>query len=276
MIGLARGYWECERAVNTWTVVLILAVVQGVAEFLPISSSGHLVILSDLLRSDAAVFDVSDVNIMLHVGTLFSILVYYWRRVLRLLTEDRRLIGVLVVATLPAVLVGVPIKMFAEGVLEHALLAGLLLPVTGVVLLAAARFGHGGRAYTELSWSQALLIGCSQAFAVLPGLSRSGLTISTGMYLGLAPTAAGAFSFLMAIPAIAGAGLLESISALRSGGFETAWQLLVAGMVLSFVVGLASIWVLDHMLRRRQAQYFAYWCIPVGLLFAAGKILEVW
>lgn len=186
------------------------------------------------------------------------------------------MILLVIAATMPAVLVGLPIKMFAEGWLEHSLLAGLLLPVTGIVLLAAAQWRNGNRNYPQMTWRQALIIGCTQAVAILPGLSRSGLTISAGMYLGLAPSASAAFSFLLAIPTIGGAGLLESVSALRSGGFSTPWPMLVTGMALSFVVGLGALWVLDHLLRRGRAQYFAYWCIPVGLTFIAGKLLAWW
>lgn len=262
--------------VATWPVILILAAVQGVAEFLPISSSGHLVILSDLMSQDVAQFEISDINIVLHVGTLVSILVYYWRRIWSLLTEDRRLIGVLLLATMPAVLVGLPIKLWAEGVLESGLVAGLLLPVTGLVLLLAARFRTATGAYQTLGWGRAVLIGCSQAAAILPGLSRSGLTIAAGMSLGLAPGSAATFSFLLAIPAIGGAGLLEAITVYRHGGLTTPWPMLAAGLLLSFAVGLVSLWLLEHLLQRGRAQYFAYWVIPVGLIYSTGKLTQLW
>jgi undecaprenyl-diphosphatase len=256
----------------TW-VVLVLAVVQGVSEFLPISSSGHVVILADLLAEDSGQLEIADLNVVLHVGTLFSIILYYWNRIWRLLGEDRRTIGLLVVATLPAVVVGFSVKRYAtSAILENPLLAGCLLPVTGLILLWGARYRGSQGEYRELTYRRALWIGLSQAGAILPGLSRSGLTISMGLRVGLAPSAAATFSFLLAIPVIAGAGLLEAVSMIRKEEMTTPWPILLAGMVVSFVVGVASLWALDHLLQRGRVQWFAIWVIPVGILFVAAKL----
>lgn len=250
--------------------IFLLAVVQGVTEFLPISSSGHLVIVAALT---GVTDNVVDLNIVLHVGTLLSILVFYWTRVWRLLGEDRRLIGLLIVGTVPVVLLGVPLKKFAPQVLASPLLAGCMLPVTGLLLLwAAGRREAGEREYQDLDLADALWIGCTQALAILPGISRSGTTISAGLLRGLTPASAATFSFLLAIPAIAGAGVWECISLLRDASSAssadapaTPLGLLLFGAAVAFSVGLVSLVWLVRWLERGRLHYFAWWCIPVGI-----------
>jgi undecaprenyl-diphosphatase len=281
---------------DLWQIVL-LAFVQGVTEFLPISSSGHLVILAGLMSpQDGKLPHILDLSIVLHLGTLMSILVFYWQRVWRLIGEDRRIIGLLIVGTLPAVIVGLPLKKLTkarhddvamvatagdssstagnvaghawyEGVLESPLVAGSLLPVTGFVLLLAARYRHPRQEeYQQLSYGKTLLIGFSQAAAILPGLSRSGVTISAGMSLGLSPRSAATFSFLLAIPAIAGAGVLEVADMVKeSSAPTTPVSHLLIGAVVSFVVGLAALSWLVRLLEKGRLQWFAWWCIPAGI-----------
>ena len=249
---------------ETWQI-LVLAVVQGIAEFLPISSSGHLVVISALLgnRSPA---DVADVNIVLHMGTLASILVFYWREIRRLVSVDRRVIPLLVVGTVPAVLVGVPLKRFASHWLSDPLLAGSMLPITGLMLLWAARREPAKGQYRELSAVQSFGIGVWQALAILPGISRSGATITAGLNEGLHREQATTFAFLLAIPAIAGAGVLESLDLVTGqAGPRSPAGLLAVGAVLSFLVGLFALWWLSKWVQRGRLALFAYWCIPVGL-----------
>lgn len=255
--------------------ILVLAAVQGIAEFLPISSSGHVVIIAELLSpGGAGHFDVSEVNIVLHVGTLLSILVFYWHRVARLIFEDRRTIGLLIVGTIPAVALGVPVKLLFTGLLESPLLSGGLLVVTGAILIWASRHQYGDGDYRGLSHLRALLIGSSQAAALLPGLSRSGATISTALRLGLSPSAAATFSFLLAIPAIAGAGTWEVLSMLKDQeAISTPVGDLLLGAFVSFAVGLVSLWWLVRWLERGRLQWFAAWCIPVGLGAIAWQLL---
>lgn len=262
--------------------ILVLAVVQGITEFLPISSDGHLIITAALLPNTKT--EVASLVVTLHMGTLASIIVFYWRRVLDLLTQDRRLIPLLIVATIPAVLFGLPIKTFAEWILESPLLAGICLPITGLVLLWSSRQPEGKTDYRELTTWQAWWLGCAQAAAILPGWSRSGSTISAGLTMGLKRQSAATFSFLMAIPAISGAGVLEllkmfgvikMVKEMIKGPSTTPevvptvppidpTYLLLAGVV-SFVVGLGALWVLVKMLERGQFSVFAWYCIALGI-----------
>lgn len=247
--------------------ILILAVVQGFTEFLPVSSSGHLVVLSAWMSGGVpGQLDVADLNVVLHIGTLFSIIVFYWQRIWRLVGEDRRVIRLLVIGTIPAVVLGLTIKLTCEQLVENPLLAGLMLPITGLMLLWAERHMQGQREYRELSDRQALLIGLSQSAAILPGLSRSGTTICAGLGLDLSPKSAATFSFLLAIPAIAGAGLLTTIKLVRHPDMMTTpWQHLLIGGLVSFVVGLFALHWLIRWLEAGRLRLFAWWCIPLGI-----------
>jgi undecaprenyl-diphosphatase len=256
--------------------LIVLAVVQGVSEFLPISSSGHLVIVEALFGTKT---DLLEVNVALHAGTLLSILVFYWRRVWRLVSEDRRVVLLLFVGSLPAGVVGVTLKATgaAEEMMENALLAGCCLILTGAVLLITGRFtsrpgGLGHEHYQAISVGKALLIGLSQAVAILPGVSRSGSTICTALGLGLAPQSAATFSFLLAIPAIGGAALVELVKGVGETTSATPATHLAIGIIVSFVVGLASLQWLVTLLEKGRLQLFAWWCIPVGAAVIAWQI----
>jgi undecaprenyl-diphosphatase len=248
--------------------VLVLAVVQGITEFLPISSDGHLVLFANLLNENTENLDVSSVVIALHMGTLGSIIVFYWQRLWALVRQDRRVIPLLIIGTIPAVLLGLPIKLLAEkAILESPLLAGLMFPVTGMLLIWSSGRPQGKVDYRQLSWKEAAAIGAAQAAAILPGLSRSGSTISTALGLGLTRESAATFSFLLAVPALAGAGVLEVISILKEGDFHPAVAPLdlTLGVVVSFVVGLAALWVLVRMLERGRFAIFGWYCIALGI-----------
>jgi undecaprenyl-diphosphatase len=246
--------------------ILILAIVQGLTEFLPISSDGHLAVIAALIAPEygSENLEVSDLVIVLHGGTLLSIVVFYWQRLLQLFRADRRTIRLLAVATLPTVLVGFPIKIFAEDWLTNPVLAGICLVATGIVLLVAARATHGTREYSQIGYKHAVTIGLAQAAAILPGLSRSGCTIGAALGLQLNPRAAATFSFLMAIPVIAGACLFEFVKVVGQGELQTPILYLIAGVAVSFAVGLVSLFWLVKWLERGRFACFAWWCIPFG------------
>jgi undecaprenyl-diphosphatase len=246
--------------------VVILAVVQGITEFLPISSSGHLVVVAALLSptGTTAGLDVSDVNIVLHAGTLLSILVYYWRRVWHLLGEDRRVIATLAIGTVPAAVLGFTIKLKFEHLLESPVVAGAMLIVTGLVLIAASRVPRGDNTYQQLSYRRSFGIGLAQAVAILPGISRSGSTICAGVAAGLSPRNSATFSFLLAIPVISGATILELKDLIEGVSVTTPISYLAIGAAIAFVVGFLALSWLVRWLEKGRLEYFAYWCIPVG------------
>lgn len=255
--------------------LIILGIVQGLTEFLPVSSSGHLVIVAALFEAWYArpLADVLEVNILLHLGTLFSTLTVYWHRVWRMLGADRRLAGWVVLGTLPVVAAGFTAKLFFADALASPLLAGCLLVATGVMLLATSRLKVGERTEHDLDAGRAWKIGLAQAVAVLPGISRSGATISAGLAVGLRRDAAATFSFLLMLPAVAGACTLELTKLLVTGPpVSTPWPYLITGMVVSFVVGVAALRWLLNWLQHGRLHYFAYWCIPLGLGVVAWQL----
>ncbi len=247
--------------------ILFLAIVQGIAEFLPISSSGHLVMLGQAL---GGLSEEPTLEIILHAGTLGSILVVFWRRILNLLSSDVRVIALLVVGTVPAVIVGLTIKYQFEAVMRSPLLASCMLLLTGAMLILLGRLKPRDGSYQQMTLWASLLVGCFQAFAILPGISRSGSTILGGRLLGLNKDDSVTFSFLLAIPAILGATVLtlkdlwEDYSAGVPIGFSASE--LVAGAAVSFVVGIFALKWLIGWSRQDRLHWFAWWCIPVGLL----------
>jgi undecaprenyl-diphosphatase len=244
--------------------VLLLAVIQGVAEFLPISSSGHLVVVSQFLGNGEA---DAGLNVLLHAGTLGSILVHYRRDLLELLGRQRRLVPLLALGTVPAVVAGLLAKTYAEPVLESPRVAGWMLLVTALLLLVSRRFTAQTADLGQMTAGKSLLIGLAQAVALLPGISRSGSTIVAGLGLGLERRAAATWAFLLAVPAIAGAALLEGIGWWRGGAVGSlSWQTAVLGLLVSFGVGLLALKVVIRVVETGHLHWFALWCGIVGVL----------
>lgn len=263
--------------------ILLLAIVQGLTEFLPVSSSGHLVVTNALPEAfgKEPTQDLIEVSIALHLGTLASVLVYYRQEIARLLGSDRRVLLLLIVGTIPAAIVGVGIKKGLSGsmsdvVLNNVLLSGFMFFVTAAILVWAARRPVGDLAYPRLSWKQVLAIGAAQAFAILPGVSRSGSTIAAGLGVGLDREQASTFAFLLAIPAILGAGFLETLEILgKEGSTDTSLGLLAIGFAISFVVGLAALSLLIRWVKRGRLAMFAWYLVPLGVAVVAWRLIVV-
>ncbi len=250
----------------TWLQLILLGAVQGATEFLPVSSSGHLVIAAALFKLEPT--DTPLVVILLHAATLLSIVFYFHKRIILLFTRDRKLLGPLFVWTLPAAVVGITIQKVFPNVLERPLQAGAMLLVTAAMLAVSKRIVPGETNCEDVSYRQAFLIGLAQAAAIAPGISRSGSTIVTGLWVGLRRVAAAEFSFLLALPVIGGAAFLELWDIVSEGGFATdadRWGPLLAAMASAFLVGLASLAWLVRWLQTFRLHYFAWWCGAVGI-----------
>lgn len=254
--------------------ILILAIVQGIAEFLPISSSGHVVVTAELFaQCGYPLKERITVNIVLHLGTLLAIVAFYFRRIIHLLRADRRVIGLILVGTIPAVVVGLPLRMLFERGLESALLAGFLFPVTGMMLFWGDRHTSGTLQARDLTYGKALVIGLFQAAAILPGISRSGSTIVGGLLCGLRRDEAAALAFLLAIPAIGGAGVLEALHLFSQPAAAMSVPVLALGGVLSTVVGYVSLAWLVRWLQQGHLHWFAWWVIPLGPTVIVWQLL---
>ncbi len=249
-----------------WAV--LLGALQGLTEWLPISSSGHLVIVQRIISYEPVLFYA-----MVHGGTLLAVLVAFREDVLRLirglaslplallpgrsLDLEGRLALFTLVGTLPIVLVGLLMADTIERMFSNVRIVGIGLFVTGALLLATKR----SREFRELDLKTSLLVGLAQALAVVPGISRSGSTISAGMISGLRRDEAVTFSFLLSIPAIAGALTFELM---RSPLDEVIAPVNLVGFLSSFVVGLVAIRILLAAVRRKEFHLFSYYCFALG------------
>lgn len=260
---------------------LVMGVTQGLTEFLPISSSGHLILVPWLLGWDDPFLTSLALSVMLHLGTLVALLVYFARDWVRLVgaglaslrerrigdDASRRLAWILFVATIPAGLVGGLFGDTIEALARRPATVALALVVGAAVLWYSDRVGSKRQGVEAVGYPAALVIGTAQAIALVPGISRSGITISAGLLLGLEREAAARFSFLLATPTIAGAGLFE-LYRLASGGAGATPEpaVLVAGVAGALVTGLLAIHGLLGWFRRRGVGIFVAYRVALAAL----------
>lgn len=246
---------------------IILGIVQGLGEFLPISSSAHLVLIPWLFgwQDPGLTFDVA-----LHMGTLLAVIIYFWRDWVSMLkgaisrkpSDEKRIFWYLVIATIPGAAIGLALESKAETVFRSPLLIGVMLIVMGILLYLADR-RRQLRTMDTMTLSDAILIGLSQALAIIPGVSRSGSTMTVARWLSLTREDAARFSFLMSTPIITGAGVL-SMRDLSISDINTAF---IIGVVTSFIIGLLSISFLLRYLKTSNFKIF------VGYRFILGAIV---
>lgn len=262
----------------TFLDAIILGVVQGLTEFLPVSSSAHLTLGKALLgiTEKGILFEV-----VVHLGTLFAVVTAFWPDIVWLFrgmlaffqrpsgapkkeqNGALHYIAFLVWGTIPAVVVGLLFKEPVEEAFSNPLLAAYLLLVTGTILLLSRL---GLKATGTMDLKRSIFIGLSQALAILPGISRSGTTISIGMLAGVKREEAARFSFLLAVPAIFGAFLLQLKDALTTPPPSGYLWILLVGFAISYLSGYLAIRFLMSMVRRGRLDYFAWYCYAVGLL----------
>lgn len=267
----------------TYLTAIVLGLIQGVAEFLPVSSSGHLAIVQNFLnigQTDEHLF----FDVLLHLGTLAAVIIAYWRDVRGVVREGlymvhlkrlprgqksdrlvRRMILFLIFATLPLAFV-VFFKDAVESLYYNTFFIGFALIATGFLLFAADRWGHGNKTVRNATIFDALIVGVSQMIAVVPGLSRSGTTISTGMLRGFDRSFAVQFSFLLSIPAVLGANLLSLIDAIQAGINWSYVPMYLVGVAVAFVSGYLAIYFLRVIVQRGKFGGFAYYCWGAGLV----------
>lgn len=263
---------------------ILLGVIQGVAEFLPISSSGHLAIAEHLLGM-SGVSDIPEFfDVLLHLGTLLAVFAAYWEDIRDMILElfagvhdlarrttptpvppARRMILLIIVGTLPLLAV-LPIKDYIEGLSDNMLFVGVALLFTGCLLFASDRVGRGRKTERTASLLDVLLVGVAQAIATCPGISRSGTTVSAACFLGFDRKFALRYSFLMSIPAILGANILSLKDAIAAGIPDGQLPVYLAGVAVSALVGYACIRLLRFIAEKGRFGWFAYYCWAVGAL----------
>lgn len=263
---------------------ILLGIIQGLAEFLPISSSGHLSVFQNFfgMTQDAAenlFFDV-----LLHLGTLAAVFVAYWGEIKAIVLEgltmvglrklprgqkpdrlSRRMILFIIAATLP-LLVVLPVKDVVDGLYSNTIFIGCAFLVTGTLLFLSDRMTRGNKDLKSATIIDALLVGCAQAVAVVPGLSRSGSTIAAGLSRGFSREFAVKFSFLLSIPAVLGANLLSLIDAAQAGIDWSLMPMYAAGVITAAVSGYLAIRLLKFITQRGSFGAFCYYCWGAGLV----------
>ena len=263
---------------------IFLGIVQGLAEFLPISSSGHLSVFQNFfglmdVEAENLFFDV-----LLHLGTLIAVFVAYWGEIKSMVLEfftmigarklpkgqkpdrlSRRMIFFIIIGTLPLFVI-LPIKDLVDGLYSNTIFIGCAFLVTGTLLMVSDRMTRGNKDLKSATIVDILLVGCAQAVATVPGLSRSGTTIAAGMGRGFSREFAVKFSFLMSLPAGLGANLLSLIDAIQEGVDWSLMPLYLVGVVTAAVVGYLAIRLLKFITQRGKFGGFAYYCWGAGLV----------
>ena len=249
---------------------IILGIVQGLTEFLPVSSSGHLMLASEILNTDLSAADDLTFSLTLHAATVLSTIVVLWHEVWRLakglfstkFNEEQAYLLKIVISMVPVGIVGFCLMDYIEAAFSSVLVVGVMLLVTALLLTFA--YKAKPRQKSEISYRDALIIGIAQACATLPGLSRSGTTIATGLLLGNKKESVAQFSFLMVLPPILGNALLDILKGDFGGGVEV--LPLVAGFVTAFVTGALACKFMLEIVKRGKLIWFAAYCALAGVV----------
>ncbi len=258
----------------------ILGLVQGLTEFLPVSSSGHLAIFKNLLGDDFLELGLT-YDILLHLATLIAVFAVYHKDIRSLITgffslvrdffkgklnlkenPNQKMVIYLVVASIPAALVGFLLGDFIEGL--PFIVVGFALLLTGIELILSSRIKEGGSTEENLKLREALVPGLFQALAIMPGLSRSGSTITGALLSGFKREFAVKFSFIMSIPVILGSALFDIIDIIKGEAAAPLWGPTVLGMIIAAVSGYLSIKFMIKLITGKKFHYFAYYCLLVG------------
>jgi len=260
---------------------IILGIVQGLTEFLPISSSGHLIIVPWLFNWHF-LLDNPDLNktfdVALHLGTFVAVLVYFWREVVKLIgawarslarrtlaDPEAKLAWLLLVSTIPAGILGVALESFIEDRLGKPWIIAITMIVFALVMYAIDHVAKLDRDLDALTWTDSILIGVAQAFALCPGVSRSGITMMTGLALRLDRESAARYSFLLSIPVIGGAAAFKAAEIAKNGLPSGTAMPFAVGILSAAVSGFAAIWFVLAYLKRNNFNLFVIYRIVVGI-----------
>jgi undecaprenyl-diphosphatase len=269
---------------------LLLGIIQGLTEFIPVSSTAHLLIAEHFLNISPTEAATLSFSVLVQLGTIVSLAIYFWKDLLTIVVDTLKNLGGLrnfnslapnaklgwyiVIATIPALLAGVLLKDLVEALFKMPLIEASIRLLTAALLLTLAEsLGKRTRSLNSMTWLDALLIGLMQVLAVFPGASRSGTTISGGMYRGFDRPAAARFAFLMSVPVMLAAGAYETLGLLKMPNLGAFLPLIAVGFVTAALVGwLAIRWLLNY-LNKHSLYVFAAYCAALGLICLAFEFL---
>ncbi len=251
---------------------ILLGIIQGLTEFLPISSSGHLVIMQKLLGFEHNQLTIS---IFLHFGTLIPVAIIFWsdiKDILLFKKEKRHLTWLILVGIIPTGLMGIYLEDFFTKLYSSVIITGFMLIITGFLLYFAEKYSTARKKISDFKYFNALLVGVFQGMAIIPGISRSGSTIVASLIQNLKREEAARFSFLLSLPVIFGASLLEFIDVYKMGLNEINWIPVIAGVISAAIAGYFAIKFLLRVLKTGSLVMFSYYCWIIGfvVIFTAG------
>ncbi|MBT5015984.1 undecaprenyl-diphosphate phosphatase [Candidatus Peregrinibacteria bacterium] len=246
----------------TFLQALLLGIIQGIAEFLPISSSGHLVLFESIFGLEIETLKGFDV--VLHLGTLVAIVIYFWNDLWGLF-KNRRLLGYIVLATIPAVIVGFTMEDWLDYVFRDPKMVLLMLALLAVFFVIAEKYPPKKERW-RFTLKNTFLMGIAQACALIPGISRSGSVIGTGLLFGLKREEAARFAFLLGTPAIAGASLLTGIHVVQGEAPLPSWDLVIVGFFASAVAGYLSVSFLMKFLKTHSLRVFSIYLVVAAVI----------
>ncbi|MTI67494.1 MAG: undecaprenyl-diphosphatase UppP [Firmicutes bacterium] len=269
---------------------IILGILQGITEFLPISSSGHLVLLNKILGiEEGTLFS----TVMLHFGSLISIFIVYFKDIVNIIKEfiilvidtlknkrikldnEYKILGVMIIiGSIPTGFMGIFLEDYFEGLYSSLFTISIAFLVTGILLMLAEKLASGKKKARNMTVLDAIIIGIFQGFAITPGISRSGSTIVGGLFRGLDKKLATKFSFLLALPAIFGATLKKLIDAFSLTSNTAITFPIILGTIVSAVTGIFAIKVLIKLLEKKKLHYFSYYLWILGLVLLAIQLFE--
>ena len=269
-------------------IAMLLGLVQGIAEFLPVSSSGHLLLIQKMFGiTEGALF----FTVMLHLATLVAVFIVYWPTLLELIKKPfQKTVGLLIIATVPAVLIAIlskkiaPVAAFFDAA-DAGQYLGFGFLLTSLLLFISDHIRHTktnedgekveskGKKLKNMQVTDALIIGCMQGVGVLPGVSRSGSTISGALFAGLNRKTAADFSFLMSIPAIIGGAIFEVPDAIRTGLGDLHWTTLVAGMLVAGITGYFAIKIMINAIKKKKLIGFVIYTAVLGTLVLVDQFV---
>jgi len=278
--------------VTIWQAI-ILGIVQGLTEFLPVSSSGHLVLMQDILGISTDITTNLLFDTLLHLGTLFAVCFMFhgvlsdlFKAFIRTLyqlmnkkfdfkkaDEHQKMLFMLIIATIPLFLI-IPFKSYIENMYSSVLVVGIALIITSFFLFMSDMIPSGSKKAEEMKIRDAIFVGVVQAIAVIPGISRSGSTISGGIFCKLDRAYAAKFSFVMSIPAILGSLILQIADIFQEGVDVSLFPAFFAGAVVSGLVGLLAIRLLQYLLKNKKFYFFAIYCFIIGVFSIIWSIIN--
>lgn len=251
--------------------LIALGMIQGLTEFIPVSSSAHLILVRNLLGWEDMGLSV---DMVLHLGTLLALIVYMWRDWYEILTEKRNILVLVIIATIPGAILGFLLEDMAESYFRSLLVIGLAMSIFGIILFEADRKSLHNRTLNMMGLKDAIVIGLSQTMAIIPGISRSGATLTGAFLCNIKREDSARFSFLLSVPMIGGAGLVSLLKMFKGVSSSVSASSMLLGLVSSFIFGYLAVHFMLSYLKRYNTNIFVYYRLVLGIFLIIVSLFK--